>query len=122
MKLAVISGASSGIGAATAVRMAAEGYKVVLIARTVSRLNDVAARIGENAVPLPCDAGDPAAALAAADQIRHEHGVPDLIVNAAGAGGFERIEDTAPTDAQAMMRAPYFAAFHFTHAFMGDFL
>jgi short subunit dehydrogenase-like uncharacterized protein len=50
MKLAVITGASSGIGAATARQFAADGYKVVLVARQRAKLNVVAAAIGDRAV------------------------------------------------------------------------
>ena len=122
MKLAVITGASSGIGAAAARQMAAEGYQVVLIARTQSALDKVAAEIGANAVAYPCDASDGAAVLAMAEQVRRDRGVPDLIINSAGAGQFKWIEDTSPAEAVAMMQAPYFAAFNLTHAFMRDML
>ena len=47
MKLAVITGSSSGIGAATARQFATDGYKVVLVARQRAKLEDVAAEIGD---------------------------------------------------------------------------
>ena len=122
MKLAIITGASSGIGAATARRMAADGYKVVLVARTRIRLDDVAAEIGVNAVVEACDASDGDAMLAMAERVRNDFAVPDVIVNAAGAGQWKVIEDTTPAEAVAMMQAPYFAAFNVTHAFMRDML
>ena len=122
MKLAVITGASSGIGAATARQLAAEGYRVALVARTKAALDQLAAEIGPQAVAYPCDASDGAAVLAMAEQIRRDLGVPDVIVNSAGAGLWKWVEDTSPAEAVAMMQAPYFAAFNLTHAFMRDML
>ncbi len=122
MKVALITGASSGIGAAAARQMAAEGYRVGLVARTQAALEKLAATIGPNAVAYPCDAGDGPAVLALAERVRRDLGVPDVIINSAGAGPFRWIEDTPPAEAVAMMQAPYFAAFNTTHAFMRDML
>jgi NADP-dependent 3-hydroxy acid dehydrogenase YdfG len=121
-KLALITGASSGIGAATARLLAAEGYKVVLVARRRDALDAVAADIGISAVVEPCDASNGDAVIAMAERVRSEHGVPDVIVNSAGAGKWKRIEHTPPDEAVSMMGAPYFAAFNTTYAFMNDML
>lgn len=121
-KLALITGASSGIGAATARLLAADGYKVVLIGRRREALDAVAADIGVSAVVEPCDASDGDEVLAMAERVRSEHGVPDVIVNSAGAGQWKRIEHTPPSENVSMMGAPYFAAFNTTHAFMKDML
>jgi NADP-dependent 3-hydroxy acid dehydrogenase YdfG len=84
-RVAVVSGASSGIGAATATRLAAEGFDVVLGARRLDRLTALAERIGGRAVPLDVTDADSVAALAAGlDRV-------DVLVNNAG-GSF----DTAP--------------------------
>lgn len=121
-KLALVTGASSGIGAATAERLAREGWSVVLVARSRERLDDVARRIGPAAHVECLDAADGEAVIGMAARIRSTLGVPDLIVNAAGAGAWKRIEETSPAEARAMMGAPYFAAFHVVHAFMRDLL
>jgi len=118
MKLAIITGASSGIGEATAHQLVADGYKVVLVARSKPKLKEIAAKIGNGALVESCDASDGNAVLAMAERVRQEHGIPEVIVNSAGAGEWKRIEDTTPTEAVEMMKAPYFAAFNVTHAFM----
>ncbi len=68
---AVVTGASSGIGAATASALAAAGHPVVLAARRVDRLDDLAAKLtadGAEAVALPLDLADPASVDAFADR------------------------------------------------------
>jgi short-subunit dehydrogenase len=57
-----------------------------------------------------------------AARVRNTIGVPDVIVNCAGAGKWLRIEETSPEEAASMMAAPYLAAFNTTHAFMRDML
>jgi NADP-dependent 3-hydroxy acid dehydrogenase YdfG len=81
-RTAVVTGASSGIGAATAERLAAEGFDVVLGARRMDRLTELAERIGGRALEL--DVTDPAsveAFAAAVDRV-------DVLVNNAG-GSFD---------------------------------
>jgi NADP-dependent 3-hydroxy acid dehydrogenase YdfG len=81
-RTAVVTGASSGIGAATAARLAAEGFDVVLGARRLDRLREVAASTGGRAVAL--DVTDPASVAAFADGIERV----DVLVNNAG-GAFD---------------------------------
>ena len=66
-RTAVVTGASSGIGAATAARLAAEGFDVVVAARRLDRLNELAASIGGRALPL--DLTDPASVAAFAAEL-----------------------------------------------------
>jgi len=121
-RLALVTGASSGIGAATARLLASQGYKVVLVGRRREALEEVAADMGSAAVVEPCDASDGDAVLAMAERVRSESGVPHVIVNSAGAGQWKRIEQTTPAEAVSMMGAPHFAAFNITHAFMEGML
>ncbi|HWS74866.1 MAG TPA: SDR family oxidoreductase [Quisquiliibacterium sp.] len=121
-KLALITGASSGIGAEAARELARAGMRVVLVARDEGRLAAVADSIGGSASFEVCDASSGEAVLELARRIRRSHGVPDVVVNCAGLGQWKRIEDTDPSEALRMIGAPYLAAFNMTHAFMRDML
>ena len=83
-RVAVITGASSGIGEATARALAAAGHRVVLLARRVDRIQALAAELGENAIAIEADVTDRDSILAAAQQVRDELGGADILVNNAG--------------------------------------
>ena len=80
----VLTGASSGIGAATARRLGGAGATVALIARRREQLDEVALAVtaaGGQATVHPCDLTDAAAIAATADGIAAEHGRVDVLVN-----------------------------------------
>ncbi len=85
-KRAVVTGASSGIGRATAKRLVAEGCRVALIARGRERLQEVAAEIGadHDVLVLPSDCTDEASITAAIDQAAAHFGGLDIVVSNAG--------------------------------------
>jgi len=123
--LVLITGASGGIGAATARAMGAAGARVVLLARTQSKLDAVAGELrsaGAEAFVYPCDLSDAHAVSATAERIKAEVGVPDVLINNAGAGRWLAVEETEPDEAVSMMSTPYFAAFFATRAFVGDMI
>lgn len=82
--VAVITGASSGIGAATAHALAASGYRVALLARRVGRIAALADEIGNGALAIEADVTDRDALVAAANRVQQELGGADLLVNNAG--------------------------------------
>ncbi|MET9730575.1 SDR family oxidoreductase [Streptomyces sp. NPDC006458] len=86
-RVAVVTGASSGIGEASAEHLASLGARVVVLARRADRLADLVARIEKNggsAVAIAVDVTDADAVQAAADRVEAEFGGADLLLNNAG--------------------------------------
>jgi NADP-dependent 3-hydroxy acid dehydrogenase YdfG len=86
-RVAVITGASSGLGEAAASELAALGATVVALARRADRLTDLVARIakdGGTAIAIAADVTDPVALQAAADRVQADFGGADLVFNNAG--------------------------------------
>jgi short-subunit dehydrogenase len=86
-RVAVVSGASSGIGRAIALTLAERGATVVGLARRTDLLDELApelARHTQHSTTAACDVGDADAFEAALDRIDHEHGRIDILVNNAG--------------------------------------
>lgn len=96
-RVAVVTGATSGIGAATGRLLAAAGASVALVGRREGRLKDLAAEIGARALPVAADVGDRESLSAAADVIRATLGRVDLVVANAGVMLGAPFE-SAPTD------------------------
>ena len=82
---AVVTGAGSGIGRATAERLAEAGCQVTLVGRHVARLNETADRIGDLAFAAPADVTDPDMLAAAIEAGRDRFGPIDILINNAGA-------------------------------------
>ncbi len=98
--VALITGASSGIGEATARALAAEGAKVAITGRRLERLERLASEIGRDghtALAIQSDATDPEQAVAAVDRTVEELGRLDVLVNNAGQMLLGPIEN-APTE------------------------
>jgi NAD(P)-dependent dehydrogenase (short-subunit alcohol dehydrogenase family) len=84
---AIVTGASSGIGLATARRIHAEGGSVALLATRAGLLREIADELGERAYPVPTDVSDPAQVASSIAQCFDLLGDVDLVVNAAGVDG-----------------------------------
>ncbi|WP_422933213.1 SDR family oxidoreductase [Sinomonas sp. P47F7] len=83
-RAAVITGASSGIGAATARALAADGYQVALLARRLDRIEALAAELANGSIAIQADVTDRDQLLAAAQRVQDELGGADVLVNNAG--------------------------------------
>jgi len=105
VKIAVITGASSGIGEATARELARRGWRPVLVARRRERLEPLAAELGgEYEV---CDVSDRADVDRAAAAILQRHGRVDLLVNNAGIPGRGTFFSLEPERIEAVLRTNY---------------
>jgi NADP-dependent 3-hydroxy acid dehydrogenase YdfG len=83
-RVAVVTGASSGIGEATARTLAADGYRLALLARRAERLEALAGGLGEAAIAVEADVTDRDSLVAAAQRVEEELGDADVLVNNAG--------------------------------------
>tara|TARA_Y100000588_G_scaffold356748_1_gene413315 strand:- start:2431 stop:3294 length:864 start_codon:yes stop_codon:yes gene_type:complete len=105
-KSAIITGASRGIGAATARELAAQGAQVLLLARSEDEIETVAAEIrasGETARGYRCDVTNYGDLVAAVARCRDEFGAVDILIN--NAGLIEPIARLAESDPDAWVRA-----------------
>jgi NADP-dependent 3-hydroxy acid dehydrogenase YdfG len=83
-QVAVITGASSGIGAATAHALAGHGYNLALLARRLDRIEVMAAELGDSAIAIAADVTDRDSLVTAANRIQAELGGADVLINNAG--------------------------------------
>ena len=116
----VVTGASSGIGEAIALRLARDGASLALVARDRVRLDAVAVRcaaLGGRAVVIPADVGVEAECRAAIDAAVRAFGRLDMLVNNAGITMWARFADLAALEPfEAIMRVNYFGSVWCTHA------
>ena len=120
-KLVLITGASSGIGEATAKRYGASGAHVVLLVRNVGRLAAVAEAIrrsGGTATPYPIDLSIDTAIAETVARVTRDLGTPDILINNAGSGRWLSVVETTAVEARAMIEVPYLAGFNLTRAFL----
>ena len=102
-QVAIITGASSGIGEATAEALAGDGIQVVLTARRAEKLEAVADRIesnGGDALVVPADVTDDDALDSLVETVKDEFGRIDVLVNGAGFGLYGSVEETPIDEAR----------------------
>jgi NADP-dependent 3-hydroxy acid dehydrogenase YdfG len=108
--VAVVTGATAGIGAATARALHERGAKVVVAARRADRLEQLASEIGGLAVP--CDVGDWDQVKDLVAKTVEWGGRIDVMVNNAGVGTFGRLHEADPAAAAAMVRVNIMGVIH----------
>src|SRR5262249_19216502 len=88
-KAAIITGGGSGLGAATARRLSADGVKVAILDVNLENAQEVARAC--NGIAIRCDVSDAASGAAAIAEARQKHGAARILVNCAGMGLGRRI-------------------------------
>ena len=112
MTLAVVTGASRGIGLAVADELRAAGFHVVRLARS---LTDGAA---DRQTDFRCDVSDPAQVQRVVTKVRGELGVPDVVVNNAGMFFIKPLEETSPKDFSELIAVNLTSLFLVARAFV----
>jgi len=116
---AVVTGASRGIGLATARSLAGAGARVVMLARGAEALLKRSAEVGASAVALPCDVTNRAAIVRAAQLVMAELGAaPDILVNNAGLFMLGKIDALSQDDFAASVDVNLIAPFVLVRAFL----
>lgn len=122
-RTAVITGAASGMGAATARLLAAQGVRVALLARRAERLEELAGKItadGGQALAVVTDVTDQASVDAAAERVHSAFGRVDLVVNAAGVMLPNPVDEGRTDEWQRMLDTNVSGALRVIRAFTAD--
>ncbi|MEX6505260.1 SDR family oxidoreductase [Jiella sp. M17.18] len=109
-QIAVITGAGAGVGRATALEFARNGYDVALLSRDKDRLESLAEeirRLGRKALPIPTDVSDSGQVEAAADRVEGELGPIHTWVNVAMATVFSPVSELKPEEVQRATNVTY---------------
>ena len=112
---AIVTGASRGIGAATARALAAAGARVALLARDRERLAALAAVLPGGAVAVPCDLSTVTSLTSAVESVVATLGVPDIVVSNAGAFALGRVGDAEQADVARMVDVNLLAPYRLAH-------
>jgi NADP-dependent 3-hydroxy acid dehydrogenase YdfG len=119
-KVSLVTGAGSGIGQATAMRLGAEGGALVLVGRDEGKLRETAGRLsGVDALVQPADIADPAAVDGVVRAVTEKYGRLDVLVNAAGLNVPKRsLADVSIEDYNLVVNADMNGAFYLTRGFL----
>jgi uncharacterized protein len=124
-KMVVVTGASSGIGLATAQLLARRGAQVVMLARDEVQLAKAAEDIiktGGQVRWFPVDLSQAPAVEAACARMLAEMGAPDVVVNNAGSGQWKPLLETSLDEARRMIEVPYLAGFYVTRQLLPEMM
>ena len=119
-QVAVITGASSGIGEATARALAASGYRLALLARRADRIKALAGELGNGSIAIEADVTDRDSIIKAADRVKAELGGTDVLVNNAGIMLLAPFNDAGHDDHRRMIEANLLGAITVTEVFLSQ--
>jgi NADP-dependent 3-hydroxy acid dehydrogenase YdfG len=119
-RVAVITGASSGIGEATARALAAEGYRLALLARRADRIQALADELGGGAIAIEADVTHRDSILAAAERVQSELGGADILVNNAGVMLLAPFTSEQQAEHRQMVEVNLLGAITATEVFLGQ--
>jgi NAD(P)-dependent dehydrogenase (short-subunit alcohol dehydrogenase family) len=117
-KIAVVTGAASGIGRAVANRLAADGAKIVIGDRNADGVREAAEAIGPSASALALDVADESSCQAIIDHAVAQHGGLDILCNIAGVLDFGRFEDVDRTRWDRVISVNLTGVYHMCRAAM----
>ena len=117
-RVAVITGASSGIGEATARALAASGLRLALLARRADRIQALADELGNGAIAIQSDVTDYDSLAAAADRVKADLGSADVLVNNAGIMLLAPFTPDSHADHRRMIEANLLGAMNATEVFL----
>ncbi len=115
-RVAIVTGASSGIGEATARALAREGCAVALVARRESRLEEIAAEIDGQTLVVPTDVTDGNAVTTMVDEVRQKLDGIDVLVNNAGIARGGPVADADLDELRRTVRVNLEGVMNVTHA------
>ena len=115
-KIAVITGASSGIGEAAARLLVDEGVNVFLAARRKERIDALAEELGTNAIAVQTDISKPEEVRSLFELVKERFGGLDLLCNNAGMGIFSQFADSKPEDWKTQIDVNLYGVLYCTHA------
>jgi NAD(P)-dependent dehydrogenase (short-subunit alcohol dehydrogenase family) len=117
-KVALVTGASRGLGKAIALALAAEGCRVALVARDVDRLDEVARQAGPGAAIFPCDVSSEEEVAALDHRVREHLGPVEILVNNAGVNLRKPLTEFSLDEWRFVMETNVTSAFLMCRAFV----
>jgi NAD(P)-dependent dehydrogenase (short-subunit alcohol dehydrogenase family) len=123
-KVAVVTGAGSGMGQAVALALAQQGWQVAILGRREAALRETVVLASAHAKQLhlfPCDVGDEAAVATIGRQVRETLGAAEVLVNAAGTNVPRRsLAELSPADFHLMLNTNLNGAYYCVQAFLPE--
>lgn len=117
-RVAVITGASSGIGEATARALAADGHRLALLARRADRVEKLAEELDNGALAIEADVTDRDSIVAAAKRVQSELGGADILINNAGVMLLAPFSSEQKTEIRQMVETNLLGAITTTEVFL----